>query len=55
MDLDPARIHGHGPRCPCDHCAWQMRHATAAYRLARGLRGLRALAWIEPIRTERRN
>ena len=28
MDLDPARIHGHGPRCPCDHCAWQMRHAT---------------------------
>ena len=37
MDLDPARIHGHGPRCPCDHCAWQMRHATAAYRLARNL------------------
>lgn len=30
MTLDPARIHGHGPRCPCDHCAWQMRHATAA-------------------------
>lgn len=26
MDLDPTRIHGHGPRCPCDHCAWQMRH-----------------------------
>ena len=52
MRLDPARIHGHGPRCPCDHCAWQMRRATAAYWLTRGLR---ALAGIEPMHTTRRN
>ena len=52
MDLAPARIHGHGPRCPCDHCAGQMRRATAAYWLTRGLR---ALAGIEPMHTKRRN
>ena len=52
MRLDPARIHGHGPRCPCEHCAWQMCRATAADWLTRGLR---TLAGIEPMRTERRN
>ena len=52
MRLDPARINGHGPRCPCEHCAWRVRRATAAYWLTRGLR---ALAGIEPMRTERRN
>lgn len=50
--MTTANIHGHGPRCPCDFCAWRVLRATAAYWLTRGLR---ALAGIEPMHTERRN
>ena len=36
-------IHGHGPRCPCEFCAWRVRRATAAYWIARAVRRLAGL------------
>ena len=35
-------IHGHGPHCPCDFCAWRVRRA-AAYWIARAVRRLAGL------------
>ena len=42
-----------GPDCPCAFCVSERDYEAIAMRWL--TRGLRALAGIEPIRTERRN